>query len=329
MYFPILRLRRLRMTQNLRRMKRETKLSVSDFIYPIFVQDGRGVKEEVPSMPGIFRFSPDTVLEEVEKVVEREIPSIILFGIPAEKDSMATQAWVEDGIIQRTTRIIKEKFPDLVIITDVCLCEYTDHGHCGIVKDGVILNDETLEIIKKIALSQVEAGADVVAPSGMMDGAVGAIREVLDENGYGIIPIMGYSAKYASSFYGPFRDAAESAPAFGDRRSYQMDPANIREAMLEIELDIQEGADIIMVKPAMPYLDVIRGAKNRFEHPLAAYQVSGEYSMIKAAAKLGWLDEKKAMWEATLAIKRAGADLILTYFALDLADMIKEGWNEA
>lgn len=329
MYFPILRLRRLRMTQNLRRMKRETKLSVSDFIYPIFVQDGRGVKEEVPSMPGIFRFSPDTVLEEVEKVVEREIPSIILFGIPAEKDSMATQAWVEDGIIQRTTRIIKEKFPDLVIITDVCLCEYTDHGHCGIVKDGVILNDETLEIIKKIALSQVEAGADVVAPSGMMDGAVGAIREVLDENGYGIIPIMGYSAKYASSFYGPFRDAAESAPAFGDRRSYQMDPANIREAMLEIELDIQEGADIIMVKPAMPYLDVIREAKNRFEHPLAAYQVSGEYSMIKAAAKLGWLDEKKAMWEATLAIKRAGADLILTYFALDLADMIKEGWNEA
>ena len=329
MYFPILRLRRLRMTQNLRRMKRETKLSVSDFIYPVFVQDGRGVKEEVPSMPGIFRFSPDTVLEEVEKVVEREIPSIILFGIPDEKDSMATQAWVEDGIIQRTTRIIKEKFPDLVIITDVCLCEYTDHGHCGIVKDGVILNDETLEIIKKIALSQVEAGADVVAPSGMMDGAVGAIREALDENGYGIIPIMGYSAKYASSFYGPFRDAAESAPAFGDRRSYQMDPANVREAMLEIELDIQEGADIIMVKPAMPYLDVIREAKNRFEHPLAAYQVSGEYSMIKAAAKLGWLDEKKAMWEATLAIKRAGADLILTYFALDLADMIKEGWNEA
>ena len=328
MYFPVLRLRRLRMTGNLRRMKRETRLSVSDLIYPIFVQDGRNIKQEIPSMPGIYRFSIDRVAEEVEKVVEAEIPAIILFGIPAEKDSMATQAWVEDGIIQRAVRFIKEKFPELVVITDVCLCEYTDHGHCGIVKDGKILNDETLDIIKKIALSQVEAGADMVAPSGMMDGAVGAIREVLDEYGYGEIPIMAYAAKYASSFYGPFRDAAESAPAFGDRRSYQMDPANIREAMMEIELDIQEGADIVMVKPALPYLDVIREARNRFDYPLAAYQVSGEYSMIKAAGKLGWLDEKRAMWEATIAIKRAGADLILSYFALDLARMIKEGWNE-
>ena len=329
MYFPILRLRRLRMKDNFRKMKRETRLSTSNLIYPIFIQDGRGKKIEVPSMPGIYRYTVDRVEEEIERVMEAGIPAIILFGIPEEKDSQATQAWVEDGIIQRGVRYIKDKYPDLIIITDVCLCEYTDHGHCGIVKDGKILNDETLEIIKKIALSQVEAGADMVAPSGMMDGAVGAIREILDEYNYGDIPIMAYAAKYASSFYGPFRDAAESAPAFGDRRSYQMDPANIREAMMEIELDIQEGADIVMVKPAMPYLDVIREARNRFDYPLAAYQVSGEYSMIKAAAKLGWLDEKRAMWEATLAIKRAGADLILTYFAIELSKMIKEGWNEA
>ncbi len=328
MYFPILRLRRLRMKNNLRRMKRETKLSVSDLIYPIFVQDGNNIRQEIPSMPGIYRFSIDRVEEEIQKVVEAEIPAIILFGIPDEKDSTATQAWVEDGIIQRAVRFIKGKYPDLIVITDVCLCEYTDHGHCGIIRDGKIINDETLDIIKKIAFSHAEAGADVVAPSGMMDGAVGAIREILDEYDYGDIPIMAYAAKYASSFYGPFRDAAESAPAFGDRRSYQMDPANIREAMMEIELDIQEGADIVMVKPAMPYLDVIREARSRFDYPIAAYQVSGEYSMIKAAGKLGWLDEKKAMWESTVAIKRAGADLILTYFALDLAKMIKEGWNE-
>ncbi len=329
MYFPILRMRRLRMKDNFRRMRRETRLSISDLIYPIFIQDGKKIKLEVPSMPGIYRFSTDTVLEEVERVAEMGIPAIILFGIPAEKDSMATQAWVEDGIIQRGVRVIKEKFPELIVITDVCLCEYTDHGHCGIVKDGKILNDETLEIIKKIALSQVEAGADMVAPSGMMDGAVAAIREILDEYGYGEIPIMGYSAKFASSFYGPFRDAAESAPAFGDRRTYQMDPANRLEALQEIELDIQEGADIVMVKPALPYLDIIREAKERINVPLAAYQVSGEYSMIRAAAKLGWLDEKKAIWEATLSIKRAGADLILTYFAPELAEMIKEGWNES
>ncbi len=329
MYFPILRLRRLRMKDNFRKMRRETRLSSSNLIYPVFIQDGRGKKVEVSSMPGIYRYTVDKVEEEIEKAMEAGIPAIILFGIPDEKDSQATQAWVEDGIIQRGVRYIKDRYPDLIIITDVCLCEYTNHGHCGIVKDGKILNDETLEIIKKIALSQVEAGADMVAPSGMMDGAVGAIREVLDEYNYEDIPIMAYAAKYASSFYGPFRDAAESAPAFGDRRSYQMDPANIREAMMEIELDIQEGADIVMVKPAMPYLDVIREVRNRFDYPLAAYQVSGEYSMIKAAAKLGWLDEKRAMWEATLAIKRAGADLILTYFAIELSKMIKEGWNEA
>ncbi len=328
MYFPLLRLRRLRMKNNLRRMKRETRLDVSNLIYPIFVQEGKGIKQEIQSMPGIYRFSIDTVEEEIAKVIDADIPAIILFGIPAEKDSTATQAWVEDGIIQRATRFIKDKFPELIVITDVCLCEYTDHGHCGLVRDGKVLNDETLDIIQKIALSQVEAGSDMVAPSGMMDGAVGAIREILDENGYGDVPIMAYAAKFFSSFYGPFRDAAESAPAFGDRRSYQMDPANFREAMLEMELDVREGADIIMVKPALPYLDVIKEARSRFDLPIAAYQVSGEYSMIKAAAKLGWLDERRAMWEATLSIRRAGADMILTYFALELSKMIKEGWNE-
>ncbi len=328
MYFPLLRLRRLRMKNNLRRMKRETRLDVSNLIYPIFVQEGKGIKQEIQSMPGIYRFSIDTVEEEIAKVMDADIPAIILFGIPAEKDSTATQAWVEDGIIQRATRFIKGKFPELIVITDVCLCEYTDHGHCGLVRDGKVLNDETLDIIQKIALSQVKAGSDMVAPSGMMDGAVGAIREILDENGYGDVPIMAYAAKFFSSFYGPFRDAAESAPAFGDRRSYQMDPANFREAMLEMELDVREGADIIMVKPALPYLDVIKEARSRFDLPIAAYQVSGEYSMIKAAAKLGWLDERRAMWEATLSIRRAGADMILTYFALELSKMIKEGWNE-
>ena len=329
MYFPVLRLRRLRMKDNLRKLKRETTLSVSDLIYPIFIQDGKDKKIEISSMPGIYRYTVDKVDEEIERVREAGVPAVILFGIPDEKDSHATQAWADDGIIQKGVKYIKERYPELIVITDLCLCEYTDHGHCGIVKDGKILNDETLDVIKKIALSQVSSGADMVAPSGMMDGAVGAIREVLDEYNYEDVPIMAYSAKYASSFYGPFRDAAESAPAFGDRRSYQMDPANIREAMMEIELDIEEGADIVMVKPAMPYLDVIREARNRFDYPLAAYQVSGEYSMIKAAAKLGWLDEKRAIWESTLAIKRAGADLILTYFALELSKMIKEGWNEA
>ena len=321
----IFRPRRLRKTENIRKLVRETSLSVDDFVYPIFIVEGKGKKEEIPSMPGIFRFSIDMVFKEIEEALSLGIKAIILFGIPDFKDDVGTSAYVDDGIIQRAVREIKKRFNELVVITDVCMCEYTSHGHCGIVRNGKILNDETTEILGKIAVSHSEAGADIVAPSAMMDGQVRAIRKQLDENGFYDIPIMAYSAKYASGFYGPFRDAAESAPSFGDRASYQMDIHNQLEAMREIELDVIEGADIIMVKPALAYLDIIKMASLRYELPIAAYNVSGEYSMIKAAGKLGWIDEKKVIYESLIAIKRAGAKIILTYFAKEVASWIKEG----
>ena len=321
----IFRPRRLRKTENIRKLVRETSLSVDDFVYPIFIVEGKGKKEEIPSMPGIFRFSIDMVFKEIEEALSLGIKAIILFGIPDFKDDVGTSAYVDDGIIQRAVREIKKRFNELVVITDVCMCEYTSHGHCGIVRNGKILNDETTEILGKIAVSHSEAGADIVAPSAMMDGQVRAIRKQLDENGFYDIQIMAYSAKYASAFYGPFRDAAESAPSFGDRASYQMDIHNQLEAMREIELDVIEGADIIMVKPALAYLDIIKMASLRYELPIAAYNVSGEYSMIKAAGKLGWIDEKKVIYESLIAIKRAGAKIILTYFAKEVASWIKEG----
>jgi len=321
----IFRPRRLRKTENIRKLVRETSLSVDDFVYPIFIVEGKGKKEEIPSMPGIFRFSIDMVFKEIEEALSLGIKAIILFGIPDFKDDVGTSAYIDDGIIQRAVREIKKRFNELVVITDVCMCEYTSHGHCGIVRNGEILNDETTEILGKIAVSHSEAGADIVAPSAMMDGQVRAIRKQLDENGFYDIPIMAYSAKYASGFYGPFRDAAESAPSFGDRASYQMDIHNQLEAMREIELDVIEGADIIMVKPALAYLDIIKMASLRYELPIAAYNVSGEYSMIKAAGKLGWIDEKKVIYESLIAIKRAGAKIILTYFAKEVASWIKEG----
>ncbi len=315
--------RRLRKNETIRSLIRETKLSVEDFIYPIFVEEGANIKEEIPSMEGIYRYSVDRVLKEVEEVESLGIKSILLFGIPASKDELGTEGYAEDGIVQKATREIKKVFPQMYVITDVCMCEYTSHGHCGILKDnGYVDNDKTLEYLGKIALSHVKAGADMVAPSDMMDGRIEYIRHYLDENGFETIPIMAYSAKYASSFYGPFRDAADSSPAFGDRRSYQMDPANTDEAMREIELDIMEGADIIMVKPALSYLDIIRRAKDNYNMPLAAYNVSGEYSMLKMAVKEGLLDET-AILESLLSIKRAGADIIISYFAKDVAKILK------
>ncbi|HLR34188.1 MAG TPA: porphobilinogen synthase [Tissierellales bacterium] len=315
--------RRLRKNETIRSLIRETKLSVEDFIYPIFVEEGTNIKEEIPSMEGIYRYSVDRVLKEVEEVENLGIKSILLFGIPANKDELGTEGYVEDGIVQKATREIKKVFPQMYVITDVCMCEYTSHGHCGILKDnGYVDNDKTLEYLGKIALSHVKAGADMVAPSDMMDGRIEYIRHYLDENGFETIPIMAYSAKYASSFYGPFRDAADSSPAFGDRRSYQMDPANTDEAMREIELDIMEGADIIMVKPALSYLDIIGRAKDNYNIPLAAYNVSGEYSMLKMAVKEGLLDET-AILESLLSIKRAGADIIISYFAKDVAKILK------
>ena len=325
MSFPTHRLRRLRMKQNVRRMVRETVLSVNDFVYPMFVVHGKGVREEIESMPGIRRFSPDTLVEEVWSVSELKIPAIILFGIPEHKDEVGSEAYAEDGVIQGAIRAIKEAKIDIIVITDVCLCEYTSHGHCGLIEAGDVDNDKTLDLLAKEAVSHVGAGADIVAPSDMMDGRVGAIRRALDDDGYHNTPIMAYSAKYASAFYGPFREAAESTPQFGDRRSYQMDPPNSDEALREIALDIEEGADIVMVKPAMSYLDVIQRVKNEFNRPLAAYNVSGEYSMVKAAAMKGWVDEKRIALEVLTAIKRAGADMILTYFAKDAAPWIKEG----
>jgi porphobilinogen synthase len=319
MNFPQVRLRRLRKHERIRRLVRETSLSVDDLLYPLFVRPGRGVKTPISSMVGQFQLSIDHIIEEVEEAEGLGIPGVILFGIPERKDDMGSEAYSDDGIIQRAVRAIKEGFPDFLVITDVCLCEYTSHGHCGVVEGDQILNDPTLELLAKQALSHVRAGADMVAPSDMMDGRVAIIRKALDENGYSEIPILAYSAKFASSFYGPFREAAESAPQFGDRKSYQMDFANAHEALREVRLDIQEGADIVMVKPALPYLDVISRVKQEFDIPVAAYNVSGEYAMIKAAARLGWIDGEGAMMESLVSIKRAGADIILTYFAKEAA----------
>ncbi|MGB9774328.1 MAG: porphobilinogen synthase [Bacteroidota bacterium] len=320
--FPTVRMRRLRMTETLRSMVRETSLSKDDLIYPLFVVPGEKFKREVPSMPNVYQMSIDEIVRECIEVKALGIPAVILFGIPEHKDEVGSEAYSKHGIIQRAIRAIKREIPDLLIITDVCLCEYTSHGHCGLVRDNEILNDETVELLAREALTHAEAGADMVAPSDMMDGRVKAIREKLDENGFANIPIMSYAAKYASGFYGPFRDAAESTPKFGDRRSHQMDPANSDEALREVELDILEGADIVMVKPAMAYLDVIRRVKDTFHMPTAAYNVSGEYSMVKAAARNGWIDEQRVMMEVLTGIKRAGADLILTYFAKDVARIL-------
>ena len=322
MAFPIQRLRRLRQHETLRRMVRETRLSSSDLIYPIFVTEGKDQRREIASMPGQYRLSIDLLVKEAGEVAGLGIPAIILFGIPDRKDERGTSGFDPNGIVQRAIKAVKDHVPGLMVITDVCIDEYTSHGHCGIVKDGRILNDETLDCLRAMARTHAEAGADMVAPSDMMDGRVAAIRAELDQAGYPELPIMAYAAKFASCFYAPFRDAAGSAPQFGDRQSYQMDPANLREAMREIALDIEEGADIVMVKPALPYLDVIAAARAHTALPVAAYQVSGEYSMIKAAGKAGWLDESRAMLESLLAIKRAGADLILTYFAKDAARLL-------
>ena len=319
MRFPQYRLRRFRMNGLLREVIRETHLRPDDFILPLFVRPGKGVKRPISSMPGHFQLSNDLILKEVKEAKSLGISGVILFGIPEKKDEMGSEAYAKDGIIQRTIRQIKEKIDGILVITDVCLCEYTSHGHCGMVKNGKILNDETLELLSAQALSHAEAGADIVAPSDMMDGRVGAIRRILDENQYEDTPILSYAAKYASSFYGPFRVAAESKPQFGDRKSYQMDPANGDEALREVELDIEEGADMIMVKPALPYLDIIYRVKHTFNIPVAAYNVSGEFAMVKAASKLGWIDGDQVMMESLIAIKRAGADLILTYFAKEAA----------
>lgn len=322
MYFPAYRPRRLRRNSNLRKLLAETKLSVDDFIYPMFVRPGKNKKVPVSSMPGIYKQSIDNLIKEIREVKKLGIKAILLFGIPERKDEMGTEGYDENGIIQKAIREIKKKVEDIIVITDVCMCEYTSHGHCGIIRDGDVDNDETLQYLARMSLSHAQAGADMVAPSDMMDGRVGVIRDELDANGFSSIAIMSYAAKYASAFYGPFREAAESPPQFGDRRSYQMDPPNVREALREIELDIEEGADIVMVKPALAYLDVIRAVREGFDHPIAAYNVSGEYSMVKAAGKLGWIDEEPVMMEVLTSIKRAGADLILTYFAKDAAKVL-------
>jgi porphobilinogen synthase len=322
MEFPIHRPRRLRRTETLRRMVRETRLSRDQLILPLFVVPGRGVDNPVRSMPGVSQLSVDRTVEECRAMRDLGIPAVILFGIPERKDAEGTEAYRDDGIVPTAVRAIKKAVKDLVVITDVCLCEYTDHGHCGVVVDGDVDNDATVELLAQEALAHARAGADIVAPSDMMDGRVDAIREALDEDGLEQVVIMAYAAKFASGFYGPFRDAAESTPQFGDRRSYQMDPANGDEALREVEMDLDEGADIVMVKPALPYLDLIRRVKDAFGVPLAAYQVSGEYAMIKAAAQNGWLDEERVMMETLTAIRRAGADLILTYFAKDAARLL-------
>lgn len=321
----MVRMRRLRVNETMRAMVRETSLQVSDLIYPIFVMDGTNQKTEVTSMPGIFKYSVDRLQEELDRVIQSGVSSILLFGVPKHKDEMASEAYQKNGVTQRAIRLIKEKYPSILVVADVCLCEYTSHGHCGVVKDGKILNDETLPLLCKTAVSLAEAGADVIAPSDMMDGRVEAIRKALDENGFSEIAIMAYSAKYASAYYGPFRDAANSAPCFGDRRTYQMDYANIRQAVREMESDILEGADMIMVKPALAFLDVVKEARQRFDLPIVTYNVSGEYSMVKAAAKNGWIDEKRIVLENLTGMKRAGADIMITYHALDAAKWIKEG----
>ena len=324
MQFPEYRGRRLRKNEHLRRLVRETALSVDDLVYPMFAVTGKSVKKPIHSMPGQFQLSVDYLAKEAREAFELGIPAVLLFGIPAQKDENASGAFAKDGIVQQAVKRIKQDVPDMLVITDVCLCEYTSHGHCGILEKGQVQNDLTLEVLAETALSHAKAGADMVAPSAMMDGQIAALREALDENALEDMPIMAYSAKYASSFYGPFREAAESAPQFGDRKAYQMDPANAEEAIREITMDVSEGADIIMVKPALAYLDVIFRARQEFDLPLAAYNVSGEYSMIKAAAQLGWLDEEKAMLESLTAIKRAGADIVITYWAKDLAKVLKK-----
>ncbi|MEJ5298407.1 MAG: porphobilinogen synthase [Armatimonadota bacterium] len=325
MAYPQTRLRRLRANESIRQMVRETELSAADFIYPMFVAPGLDVKVEVPSMPGVYRFSADLLAAEAARAREAGVRAVLLFGLPPSKDEEGSGAWAKDGVVQRAVRLLKSSVPDLLIITDVCLCEYTSHGHCGIVRNGEVDNDATLDLLVRTAVSHAEAGADIVAPSDMMDGRVGAIRDALDSAGFQSTAIMSYAAKYASAFYGPFRDAAESAPRFGDRRSYQMDPANRREAAREILADVDEGADIIMVKPALAYLDIVSDARAITDVPVAAYNVSGEYAMVKAAAANGWLDERRTVLEILTGIKRAGADLILTYHAVDAARWLQEG----
>ena len=322
MYSPYFRPRRLRMNETVRRMVRETVLSPDDFIYPLFVTHGKGVMKEIGSMPGNFQQSIDNIVKDCEEVQNLGIPAVILFGIPEHKDEVGSEAYSDKGIVQHAIRAIKDRTPDLVVITDVCLCEYTSHGHCGVIRNGMVQNDETLALLAREAVSHAKAGADMVAPSDMMDGRVGAIREALDQEGYHDIPLMSYAAKYASGFYGPFREAAESTPQFGDRRSYQMDPPNSREALREVALDIDEGADIVMVKPALSYLDIIYRIKQEFDLPVAAYNVSGEFSMVKAGAKLGWIDGDRVMLEVLTSIKRAGADMILTYHAKEAARLL-------
>ncbi len=322
MGFPKNRMRRLRSSAAMRRLVRETSLSVDDFVYPLFVREGEGLKEPIKSMTDCFHFSPDTVAVEAAEVASLRIPAVLLFGLPGKKDDIGSEAWAENGVVQRAIREIKKAAPQLLVITDVCLCGYTDHGHCGVIKDGKIDNDATCELLAKVALAHAQAGADIVAPSDMMDGRVKYIREALEENDFKDVAIMSYAAKFASAFYGPFRDAAESAPSFGDRKSYQMDVSNSDQAMREIALDIAEGADIVMVKPALPYLDIICRARQRFDCPIAAYNVSGEYMMLNSAADAGLLDKQAAMLEMLTAIKRAGADILITYFAKDVAKRI-------
>ncbi|WP_226667167.1 porphobilinogen synthase [Metabacillus litoralis] len=316
--------RRLRNSDSMRSILRETHLRAEDFIYPIFVIEGESKKKEVPSMPGVYHLSLDLLNAEIEDIVSLGIKSIILFGVPDEKDEVGTQAYHDNGIVQRATRQVKDAFPELVVVADTCLCQYTDHGHCGIVENGKILNDPTLDLLARTAVSQAKAGADIIAPSNMMDGFVAAIRYGLDEAGFEHIPIMSYAVKYASAFYGPFRDAAHSTPQFGDRKTYQMDPANREEALREAQSDLEEGADFLIVKPALAYLDIIRDVKNNFNAPVVAYNVSGEYSMIKAAAQNGWVDEKAIVMEMLIGMKRAGVDLVITYFAKDVARWLKE-----
>ena len=316
--------RRLRKSDGIRRLVRETKLSVDDFIYPLFIEEGENIEKEIVSMPGIKRWSLDTISKELDEVVALKIPAVLLFGIPSEKDDEGTETWNDNGIMQQAIRFVKKNYPSLYVITDVCFCEYTSHGHCGIIHDNDVDNDATLVNIAKQVISHAKAGVDMVAPSGMMDGTIDMIRQSLDNTGFADLPIMGYSVKYSSAFYGPFRDAADSAPTFGDRRTYQMDPSNRDEAMREANFDDQEGADVLMVKPALSYLDIIRDLKNNFDRPIACYNVSGEYAMVKAAAEKGWIDGEKVMMESLLSMKRAGADIIITYFAKEVAKILNE-----
>jgi len=318
------RTRRLRKTENIRRLVRETKLSVDDFVYPLFIEEGENIENEIVSMPGIKRFSLDRISNELDEVVALDIPAVLLFGIPSKKDEEGAETWNDEGIIQQAIRFIKKNYPNLYVITDVCFCEYTSHGHCGIIHENDVDNDATLPNIAKQVISHAKAGVDMVAPSGMMDGTIETIRKALDNEGYYNLPIMGYSVKYASAFYGPFRDAADSAPAFGDRRTYQMDPANRNEGLREATYDDAEDADILMVKPALSYLDIIRDLKNNFDKPIACYNVSGEYAMVKAASEKGWIDGERVMMESLLSMKRAGADIIITYFAKEAAKLLRK-----